>query len=492
MRKEFARVTPESVGVRSRAIMDYIDALERSNTEMHGLMIMRHGKICAEGWWQPFAPGLRHGLQSHTKTYAATAVGIAYTEGILRLDERLIDIFPDESPAKPSENLKKLTVRDVLCMGCGMDTMPQPTEHWIRDFLHTPVVHEPGTAYMYNSVGSSMLGAIVRKKTGEGLHEYLSKRLFRKIGIDPDNIRWYHMPDGMETGGGGMLATTEDNLRLMKLYADGGVWEGERILAEDYVRLAIANQNDSATESLNNPEASDNFLGYGFQIWMCKPKGVYRADGAMGQFTIVSPEQDMLIAINETALGAHWAQSTLDITWEFLKQVQDETLCEEGEAACLSDRLRRLNLPNPVVRPQSPLAARMNGRVFTVESGVLSAEVYNFMSGKDICPVETFSFAFGTYGCEWITQSADGSQKIFVSTAGSRFANIVGGEKEQTRLLVCDGAWMGEYIFEMNLRWVETCFTKRLTFRFEGDKVYIEDVDNNAFRSDGPRRIVAR
>ena len=123
MRKEFERTSPEAVGIRSQAILDYIDALERSNTEMHGIMIMRHGKICAEGWWQPFAPNLRHGLQSHTKTYAATAVGIAYTEGVLKLDERLIDIFPEESPADPSENLKLLTVRDVLCMGCGMDAM---------------------------------------------------------------------------------------------------------------------------------------------------------------------------------------------------------------------------------------------------------------------------------------------------------------------------------------------------------------------------------
>ena len=127
-------------------------------------------------------------------------------------------------------------------MGCGMDAMPRPTVDWIRDFMHTPVNHKPGTAFMYNSTGSSILGAIVRKKTGEGLQEYLSKRLFCKIGIDPDNIRWYCMPDGMEMGGGGMLATTEDNLRLMKLYADGGVWEGERILAEDYVRLATTNQ----------------------------------------------------------------------------------------------------------------------------------------------------------------------------------------------------------------------------------------------------------
>ena len=125
MRKEFERTTPESVGIKSQDILHYIDTLEHSTTEMHGLMIMRHGKICTEGWWAPYAPNLRHGLQSHTKTYAATAVGIAYTQGILKLDERLIDIFPEESPENPSENLKKLTVRDVLCMGCGMDEMPR-------------------------------------------------------------------------------------------------------------------------------------------------------------------------------------------------------------------------------------------------------------------------------------------------------------------------------------------------------------------------------
>ncbi len=303
-----------TVGIKSQDILHYIDTLEHSTTEMHGLMIMRHGKICTEGWWAPYAPNLRHGLQSHTKTYAATAVGIAYTQGILKLDERLIDIFPEESPEEPSENLKKLKVRDVLCMGCGMDEMPRDSEHWIRDFLHIPVNHEPGTTFMYNSVGSTMLGAIVRKKTGKGLHEFLTENLFLKIGIDPSNLRWYCMADGMETGGGGLLATLEDNLRLMKLYADGGVWEGERILAEDYVKLATSLQNESATESINNPEAFDNFLGYGFQIWMCKPEGVYRADGAMGQFTIVCPKQDMIISITETAVGAHWAQNTLDLT----------------------------------------------------------------------------------------------------------------------------------------------------------------------------------
>ena len=216
MRKEFTRVTPEAVGIPSASIETLLDRLEEGWTEPHGLMIMRHGKVCAEGWWAPYAPGVRHGLQSHTKTYAATAVGIAYTEGLLKLTDRIVDIFADEIPENPSENLKKLTVRDVLCMGCGMDTMPRPSKDWIREFLATPVNHVPGTAFMYNSTGSTFLGAIVRKLTGLGLHDYLKPRLFDKIGIDADNLRWMTMPDGMEIGGGGLYATTEDNLRLIR------------------------------------------------------------------------------------------------------------------------------------------------------------------------------------------------------------------------------------------------------------------------------------
>ena len=349
--------------------------------------------------------------------------------------------------------------------------------------------------YMYNSTGSSILGAIVRKKTGEGLQEYLSKRLFCKIGIDPDNIRWYCMPDGMEMGGGGMLATTEDNLRLMKLYADGGVWEGERILAEDYVRLATTNQNDSSTEALNNPEASDNFLGYGFQIWMCKPKGVYRADGAMGQFTIVSPEQDLLIAINETAVGAHWAQSTLNITWDFLEKVGGETLEEDPQSAGrLAQKMRCLNLPNPVFQPLSPIASKISGRTYTVQSGVLSTEIFNFMSGEPVSPITDFSFAFDSYGCIWNVNGPNGTQAVRIATNGCRFTNLVGKAEDQTQLLVCDGAWTEEDTFAVNLRWAETCLTKKLVFHFDCDGITVEDTNNSAFRrsEDGPDVIVAK
>lgn len=476
MRKEFERVSPESVGLCSKDILAFIDALEHSETEMHGIMIMRHGKVCAEGWWAPFAPNLRHGLQSHTKTYAATAVGIAYTEGIVRLDERLIDIFQDESPAEPSENLKLLTVRDVLCMGCGMDTMPMDSEHWIRDFMHTPVNHKPGTTYMYNSTGSTLLGAIVRKKTGEGLHEYLTPRLFNKIGIDPENLRWLCMADGMEIGGGGLYATTEDNLRLMKLYADGGVWDGERILAEEYVKLAVSNQNESATESINNPLATDNFLGYGFQIWMCKPEGVYRADGAMGQFTIVCPKQDMIIAINETAVGAHWAQNTLNIVWDYLAKVDAQPVSEDADYMDkLGRKLASLSLPNPVCSPKSEMIAEIDGKVWELKSGSFSFELFNFMAPKKLAEIEKFSFKFDNYGCVLNGSGSEGDVNIRIATNGTRFVNIVGKPDDCTQVLACDGAWTEENVFTVHARWVETCFVKTFVFRFDGNTVTIEE-----------------
>lgn len=492
-RKPFEIATPEEVGVSSQDIIDYIDELEKSETEMHGLMIMRHGKMITQGWWAPFGPNIRHGLQSHTKTYAATAVGIAYTEGLLKLDERLIDIFPDESPAEPSENLKLLTVRDVLCMGCGMDTMPFNSVDWIKEFMHTPVNHKPGTTYMYNSTGSTMLGAIVRKKTGLGLHEYLTPRLFNKIGIDPDNLRWMCMADGMEIGGGGLFATTEDNFRLMKLYADGGVWEGERILAEDYVKLATTNQNDSATESINNPEASDNFLGYGFQIWMCKPENAYRADGAMGQFTIVLPDQDMIISITETAVGAHWAQSTLDITWKFVEKVVAQDKLEANEEAYnfLLNKLSRLNVGNPKCQPFSPLVEEISGKSYKLESGLFTPFGGNWMSGEKADNISTFNITFDNYSMIFNFETISGRKEtIRFATNGTRFTNLLGKQEDLTQLYLGDAHFQDDLLV-FHGRWVETCLTDTYTMKFVGDKVEITADNNSAWKFPQQEPIVA-
>jgi len=493
-RKEFEYVTPESVGIPSEAIEKLLDKLESGFTEPHGLMIMRHGKICAKGWWAPYAPGIRHGLQSHSKTYAATAVGIAYTEGLLKLEDRIIDIFKEEAPENPSENLQKLTVRDVLCMGCGMDTMPFPSMDWIKEFLATPVNHVPGTTYMYNSTGSTLLGAIVRKLTGLGLHEYLTPRLYEKIGIDYDNHRWIYMPDGMEVGGGGLYATTEDNLRLMKLYADGGVWEGERILSEDYVKKAITLQNESATEEANNALAKDNFLGYGFQLWMCKPKGVYRADGAMGQFTIVVPDKDMIIAITENASGSHWAQTTLDTMWEFLDEISCEDSIPEKETSSdkLSRRMTMLALPAVEYSPFSEYRTKIDGAVYQVneDSFLLDNSVVAtalFMGGIKLPEgIKKFLFNFEKEGCTFDYLQGGENKSVAVGIDGTYRYNKFGNGAASIALI--SGAWTKEHVFELTIRWVETCNQQKLNFTFHGESVTVEEEgDGSAFLRKMPK-----
>ena len=171
---EFARVTPESLGIPSQAILDLLDELYRYGIEMHGIMVLRHGKVCAQGWWKPYEPKTPHIMFSFSKSLTSTAIGFAWQEGILSLDERLIDIFPDKAPEHPSENLKKACIRHLLMMGCGHETeindLGRGDPDWIYTFLHHPFVYEPGTHFLYNTAGTNLLSAILTKKTGPDPH----------------------------------------------------------------------------------------------------------------------------------------------------------------------------------------------------------------------------------------------------------------------------------------------------------------------------------
>ncbi len=486
IRKEFERCTPESAGIPSGSVEWLLDRLEEGWTEPHGLMIMRNSKVLAEGWWAPYAPGLIHGLQSHTKTYAATAVGIAVTEGILSLNERVIDIFPDRAPANPSENLKLLTVRDVLCMGCGMETMPMGGADWIDQFLATPVVHRPGTAFMYNSTGSTLLGAMVREKTGLGLIDYLKPRLFDKIGIDAGNLKCICMEDGMEMGGGGLFATTEDNLRLMKLYLDGGVWEGERILSEEYVRLATTLQNESATERAVNPPAEDNFVGYGFQIWMCRPEGVYRADGAMGQFTIVFPKYNMILAITENASGStggEMPQKALDTIWEWYRSLpapDQGALPENTEASAhLKRRMSMLALPRPERSRISPKQEIVQGK-YEVTEGYLAFRQSNpFVPDPKDDGVRTLAVRFDPHGLILdIINAKEEEKQVIAAMDGSRKENAVDG---LASIALASAAWKEDDLLRLTFRMVETCNEQYYDLKFTGDGLVIESYSDHVF-----------
>ena len=216
--------TPEEQGVSAAGISSFLDAAAKSKTEFHSFVFMRHGKVVAEGWWNPYNMNLKHSMYSCSKSFTAAAVGFAVTEGKVKLDDKVVNIFPDDVPANISPNLAELTVKDVLIMSDGQDPDPTtvipPKDNWVKEFLATPVVNKPGTKFLYNSMGTYMLSAIVTKVTGEKVIDYLKPRLFTPLGIE--DIDWEVSPQNINTGGWGLRIQTEGMAKFGQLYLQKG------------------------------------------------------------------------------------------------------------------------------------------------------------------------------------------------------------------------------------------------------------------------------
>jgi CubicO group peptidase (beta-lactamase class C family) len=288
------RSTPEAQGISSEAVLKFVEAANRNVNAMHSFMVVRHGSVIAEGWWKPEAADKPHVLNSVTKSFTSTAVGLAIQEGKLNLDDRVLKFFPEDAPAEASENLKAMRVRDLLSMSCGHDSEPKvvgaPT---VKQFLALPVPFKPGTHFQYNTLGSYVLSAIVTKVTGEKERDYLESRLFAPLGIEV--TRWDSSPEGVSIGGYGLFLRTEDVAKFGQLYLQKGKWNGKQLVSADWVAEATRKHIENAEEG-HSKIGPDWTEGYGFQFWRCR-HNAYRGDGAGGQLCLVLPEQDAVIAI---------------------------------------------------------------------------------------------------------------------------------------------------------------------------------------------------
>ena len=349
---EFERVSPESVGVPSAAVQALLDEWYRYGIEMHGFMLMRHGKVYAEGSWAPYQPNVPHIMFSFSKSFTSTAIGFAVQEGILSLDEKLVDLFPDKIPENPSENLKKAAIRHLLMMGCGHETeIPNlgiGDADWITSFLYHPFVYEPGTHFLYNTAGTNMLSAILTKKTGLTLTQFLKPRLFEPLGLS--DIKCQPLPDGTEMGGAGMSVTLEDMARFIQFVANKGNWEGKQLLNAAWFEEATRKQIENRGAGWGGDP--DWQQGYCYQFWRCEPEGVFRGDGAFGQFGVVMPNQDACFVIQSASPRL---QAVLTAVWEkLLPAMSGEPLPENhGAQMLLKNRLEHLEL-NPVLGMRNP------------------------------------------------------------------------------------------------------------------------------------------
>ena len=311
--------TPDSVA----AAMDtFFQEAADDSMDVHSVMIVKDGSVIYSRWQSQGVDTVPHVLHSVSKTFTATAVGLAIADGKMALTDKVIDYFPDNLPTEVSDNLKVMTVRDLLTMSCGHDVEPSfrnAEQDWITAFLAHPVVHEPGTFYLYNSLGTYMLSAIVQKVTGEKVVDYLTPRLFEPLHIDKP--QWDESPQGINTGGWGLYLKTEDLAKMGQLLLQKGEWNGKQLIPAEWVAEMSKKQvesinpgtrlEDAAAKGLTK-ETSDWMQGYGYQMWRCRP-GCFRADGARGQYIIVVPEKNAVIAITSDVENL---QGELNLVWK--------------------------------------------------------------------------------------------------------------------------------------------------------------------------------
>ncbi len=317
------RSTPESQGVSSAGVLDFIATADEQVRSMHSFMLVRNGNVVAEAWWAPESPDKPHVLWSLSKSFTSTAVGLAVADGKLSVDDLVLDFFPESAPADPPGNLKSMRVRDLLTMSAGhQDEMNlRAAKDWVAEFLAHPVPHKPGTHFRYNTPATYMLSAIVQKVTGETVVDYLQPRLFDPLGIDPPT--WDASPQGISIGGYGLYLKTEDIAKFGQLYLKRGQWNGKQLIPANWVDQATSKQVSNGSDPNRDWDQ-----GYGFQFWRCR-HGAYRGDGKDGQFCIVIPDKNAVVVITAQTSDM---QAELNVVWDkLLPALSDEPLAEAPE-----------------------------------------------------------------------------------------------------------------------------------------------------------------
>ena len=466
------RSMPETQGVAPGGLLDFVNAIESQKLNVHSLMVVRHGQVVAEGWWAPYAPQLKHTLYSLSKSFTSTAIGMAVAEKRLTVDDKVVSFFPQDAPATLSTNLAAMRVNDLLTMSTGHDKDTTPAlrggtdANWIKSFLAQPVDHEPGTFFVYNSGATYMLSAIVQKLTGQTVLEYLKPRLFGPLGIEGED--WEVSPQGINTGGWGLRLRTEDIAKFGQLYLQKGMWNGKRLVSEawiaDATRAEVQSKGGKGDASVN-----DWIQGYGYQFWRCR-NDAYRGDGAFGQYCIVLPKEDAVIAITSETGNM---QAILDAVWNhILPALRGAGLPgEKIKQAALTQKLTTLTLPPTTTQSATSVASQISGKTYAITD--------NPALIKDV------SLTFGKDGCIFKLQDDKGAHQVLCGI--SRWAESTTTfpvaplmltptvvPDSDIRKVAGSGSWQDPNTFVMIWRFTETAHYDTITCRFGENGVQVE------------------
>jgi CubicO group peptidase (beta-lactamase class C family)/predicted glycoside hydrolase/deacetylase ChbG (UPF0249 family) len=481
------RSTPETEGVSSQGILDFLDAANRSKHEFHSFMLIRHGKVVSENWWSPYRSDLKHTMYSTSKSFTATAIGFAVAEKKLSVSDKVVSFFPDDLPEKVSPNLEDLEIRDLLSMSVGHEkenaNFIATSDNWVKEFLKTPIVHTPGTKFLYNTPATYMLSAIIQKVTGQKVIDYLQPRLFDPLGIQ--NIDWEIDPKGINTGGYGLRLKTEDMAKFGLLFLQKGLWNGKQIIPAAWIEEASSMKiMQDLPKGFTTRDSSDWHQGYAYQMWRCRNNG-YRADGANGQFIIILPEKDAVIAITAESTDM---QNEINLVWKYiLPALKDSKLPKNAKALTeLNAKSKSLATPISVKNKGSQWREKISGKTYGVYSNTRALKYVKFEFEGDNLNVSLatdtvdhkLKFGNGT----WIENTTTKFGPYLVARARG---NRIGQSPFKT---ANSYTWLDEKTLELTLKYIESPHTETIVCSFDGAYVALDFM--NIFNKNAARTLI--
>lgn len=514
-RKPLPRSTPEAQGVSSVYLERFLYELDAcSEIKLHSIAVLRHGKLILQANWRPYSGIYAQMVYSLSKSVTAMAVGMAVEEGLFSLDDRIAELFPDKVPPPPfrSNRVGKITVRHLLNMTSGIRLNEGNSvfeRDWIKAYFASDCAYEPGEKFTYNSMNSYVLSALIQKKTGEGLTDYLLPRLFDPLGID--HVVWERCPMGIEKGGWGLFLRPEDMAKLGQLYLQKGLWtvdgESRRLLSEQW----IAESTDMGIRT----SMGEHQTAYGYHLWEFPIPGAYQFNGVFGQYVVVIPQIDVVIAITSGSHGL-FVDKSAEIIQKYFgsDEAFSETPLPENLRALRSlkktqaslslfpdtvplqrrrtfvERLEHKLFPQRSVPQLSSDAKWINGRSYKLENPYGSILPFIFSVEKDsfLPAIQRVSFAFAPDFCT--IEFSDGEEKQTIRAG-------LDGEPRRCVLNVNDEIYVtgnlarltrdeeGRPVLKLYISFLETPNTRVMKFIFSGDRILVRfqeipSVDNAA------------
>ncbi|MDR1410453.1 MAG: beta-lactamase family protein [Oscillospiraceae bacterium] len=462
---------PEELGVSSARLRAYIDDVLANGLELHSVMVLRHGKVAAEVWREPYAPEHPHTMYSVSKTITAIAVGFAVEEGFFNVDDKVIDFFPEQRPKRTDPHLENLKVFNLLTMTSGKDinVFEHKAQHdWIDQFFRSGWGFAPGTSWKYINENQHILLELVRRTTGQTATAFLTSRLYEPLGFGRVPF-WETSLTGTEAGGWGLFLKTEELAKIAQCLLDDGKWKGRQLIPAEWTHKM---QSKLVDNTPTNEGKADQCMGYGYCMWQNPIPNSSRMDGMFGQYAVILRDYNAVLITTTNEIDEPKARSFI---WKHFPGVFcKETAVKPGKSV----RLFMPPLSPPISKPRcTEMEQCLAGRVYKIRRAILNNVLVGLPLSVLTLPLTQmsafergnitnvrFDFAEDTCTFRWTEDGSDENVAIcgmdgIARTGPVKIANV-------PYTMNCWAVWSAENTLEVHLRPLESHNDRILSFRF--------------------------